>query len=71
LEAVEKQLLALEEAFRSTEQRYNLGVLNTVDFLLSKNNMARAQNDKLRFRYDFFIRRALLDFYLGKDLKFN
>ena len=71
LEAVEKQLLALEEAFRSTEQRYNLGVLNTVDFLMSKNNLARAQNDKSRFRYDFFIRRALLDFYLGKDLKFN
>jgi len=71
IEAVDKQLLALEEAFRSTEQRYNLGVLNTVDFLLSKNNLARAQNDKSRFRYDFFIRRAVLDFYLGKDLNFN
>jgi len=71
VEAVEKQLLALEEAYRSTEQRFNLGVLNTVDFLVSKNNLTRAQNDKLRFRYDFFIRRALLDFYLGKDLKFN
>jgi outer membrane protein len=71
LAAVEKQLIALEEGYRSSEQRFNLGVLNTVEFLMAKNNYFRAQNDKARFKYDFFIRRALLDFYLGKELKFN
>jgi outer membrane protein len=71
LAAVEKQIVALEEAFRSSEQRLNLGVINPVDYLLSKNNLARAQNDKVRLKYDFFIRRALVDFYLGKDLNFN
>ena len=71
LAAVEKQLVALEEGYRSSEQRFNLGVLNTVEFLMAKNNYFRAQNDKARFKYDFFIRRALLDFYLGKELKFN
>jgi len=71
LQAIEKQISALEESFRSSEQRFNLGVLNAVDFLLVKNNLARAQNDKSRYRYDFFIRRALLDFYLGKELNFN
>jgi outer membrane protein len=71
LQAIEKQLSALEEAFRSTETRYNLGVLPVMDFILAKNNLARAQLDKVRFRYDFFIRRALLDFYLGKDLNFK
>jgi outer membrane protein len=64
-------LIALEEGYRSSEQRFNLGVLNTVEFLMAKNNYFRAQNDKARFKYDFFIRRALLDFYLGKELKFN
>jgi outer membrane protein len=68
LEAVERQISALTEAYRSSEQRFNLGVMNSVDFLLAKNNLARAENDKARFRYDFFIRRALIDFYLGKDL---
>ncbi len=71
LEAVEKQIKALEESWRLSEQRFNLGVLNTVDFLQAKNNLARAQNDRARFRYDFFIRRALLDFYMGKELDFN
>ena len=71
LQAIEKQIVALEESFRSTEQRFNLGVLNAVEFLITKNNLARAQNDKARFKYDFFIRRSLLDFYLGRDLNFN
>lgn len=71
LEAVEKQIKALEESWRLSEQRFNLGVLNSVDFLQAKNNLARAMNDRARFRYDFFIRRALLDFYMGKELDFK
>jgi outer membrane protein len=71
LAAVENQILALEEAFRSAENRLNLGAINPVDYLLAKNNLARAQNDKIRFKYDFFIRRALVDFYMGKELNFK
>ena len=71
VQAIDKQIAALEESYRSAEQRYNLGVLNSIDFLTAKNNLARAQNDKARFKYDYFIRRALLDFYMGKELNFN
>ena len=71
LEAIEKQIKALEENWRLSEQRFNLGVLNTADYLLAKNNLNRAENDRARFRYDFFIRRALQDFYMGKELDFN
>jgi outer membrane protein len=71
LEAIEKQIKALEENSRLSEQRFNLGVLNAADYLLAKNNLNRAENDRARFRYDFFIRRALLDFYMGKELDFN
>ncbi len=71
LAAVEKQVSALEEAYRSAEQRLNLGVINPVDYLLAKNNLSRAQNDRVRLKYDYFIRRALVDFYLGKELNFN
>lgn len=71
LQAVDKQLSALQEAFRSAEQRFNLGTLSSFDYIQSKNNLFRTQNDQARFKYDFFIRRALLDFYLGKELNFN
>jgi outer membrane protein len=71
LAAVEKQITALEEAYRSAEQRLNLGVLNPVDYLLAKNNLSRVQNDRVRLKYDYFIRRALVDFYLGKNFNFN
>lgn len=69
--AIEKQISALEEAFRSAEQRYNVGVLNSADYLIAKNNLARAQMDHARFKYDFFLQHSILDFYLGKELNFN
>ena len=71
LQAVEKQIVALKEAFRFAEQRFNLGVINSVDYLVAKNNLTRAENDKARFRYDYFIRKALVDFYQGNELNFN
>lgn len=71
LQAVEKQISSLEEAYRMAEQRFNLGTMNAFDFVQTKNNLFRAKNDQARFKYDFFIRRALLDFYLGKELNFN
>lgn len=71
LRAVENQIKALEESYRSAEQRFTLGTMSSFDFIQSKNNLIRAQNDRTRFKYDYFIRRALLDFYLGKELTFN
>lgn len=69
--AVEKQISSLEEAFRMAEQRFNLGTMSAFDFIQTKNNLFRSKNDQARFKYDFFIRRALLDFYMGKELNFN
>lgn len=71
LAAIQKQITAMEESYRMAEERFNLGILNSVEFIISKNNLIRAENERLRFKYDFFIRRSVLDFYLGKDLNFN
>ena len=66
----QKQVDALKESFRATEQRFNVGVLNSVDYNLAKNNLNRAETDLIRTKYDYIFKVKVLDFYEGKPLNF-
>ncbi len=65
-----KQLNAREEAFRTAEQRYNVGMMNAVDYLLAQNNLNRARSELLQAKFDFIFKSKILDFYLQKPLEF-
>ncbi len=60
---------ALQETFRAVEQRYTAGTLNITDFQVARNNLANAQSDLIRAKYDLIFRRKILDFYMGRELK--
>ncbi|MEZ4829491.1 MAG: TolC family protein [Bacteroidia bacterium] len=68
--ATQKQVAALELTFKNTEKQYNLGVVNSTEYLLAKNNLNRATNDLVRTKFDFIFRIKVLDFYQGKPLDF-
>ncbi|MDX2249084.1 MAG: TolC family protein [Bacteroidia bacterium] len=68
--ATQKQVAALELTFQNTEKQFNLGVANSTEYLLSKNNLNRATNDLVRTKFDFIFRTKVLDFYQGKPLGF-
>ncbi len=65
-----KSVESLQEALNYNEQKYNLGLISTYDYLLSKNNLAKAQADLLQAKYDYVFRIKILDFYQGKALAF-
>jgi outer membrane protein len=69
--AVQNQVEALQEAFRVTEQRFNLGAANAVDYNVSRNNLNQAQSDMIRARYDFIFIMKVLEFYQGKALSLD
>jgi outer membrane protein len=66
--ATQKQIDALELTFSNTEKQFNLGILNSVDYLQAKNNLARAKNDLVRAKYDYIFRSKILDFYNGETI---
>lgn len=68
--ATERSLQSAQEAFSFNEQRYNLGLINTYDYLLSKNNLAKSQTAIVQAKYDYIFRIKILDFYQGKPLTF-
>jgi outer membrane protein len=65
-----KSVEALTEAKNYNEQKFNVGLISTYDFLLSKNNLAKSQADLLQAKYDYIFRLKVLDFYMGKPLAF-
>lgn len=59
------------EAFRSAEQRFNLGAANAVDYNIAKTNLDVAESNLIRAKYDYIFKTKILDFYLNKPLSFN
>ena len=64
-----KTVKSTEEAFRYTEQKYEVGNVNSVDYAISKTNLLRARSDQLQSKYEYVFSVKILDFYMGKPLK--
>ncbi|MFZ1368895.1 MAG: TolC family protein [Ferruginibacter sp.] len=61
-----EQVTAFAESFRAAEIRFNLGALNSVEYLIVKNNLDRANINLTIARYEYLLRTKVLDFYQGK-----
>jgi outer membrane protein len=68
--ATEKNVLALQESFRYTDQRFNVGMVNTVEYNDAKNRLAAAESELLQSKYEYVFRMKILEFYLGMPLSF-
>lgn len=68
--AAQRSVDALNESYDFNRQKFDLGMLNTYDFLISKNNFTKAQAEMLQAKYDLIFKLKILDFYMGKPLTF-
>jgi outer membrane protein len=66
--AAKESLTASEESFRYAEQRFNAGLINSVDYNLAKSNLSKAEVALLNARYELIFKIKILDFYMGKPL---
>lgn len=67
--ASNKSLSALEESFKYTNERFNVGMVNALDFNDAKNKLAKAESDLLQAKYEYIFTLKILDFYKGTELK--
>lgn len=65
-----KAFEAQKEAFSVIEQRYNVGLVNSLDYSTSLSNRNTAEIDMIRARYDLLFRSKVIDYYLGKPIVF-
>jgi len=60
------QVAAYEESYRAAEVRFKAGVGTSVDYLTAKDRLDRANINLVNARYDFVLRKKILDYYSGK-----
>ncbi|MDX8341581.1 TolC family protein [Draconibacterium sp. IB214405] len=61
----EKAVASMKEAFRYTEEKFNVGMINSVEYNQSKTNLTNAQSDLVQAKYEYIFRTKILDFYNG------
>ena len=65
----QQALESMEEAFRYTTEKYNLGLVNSMEYSQSKNNLIQARSEWIQAKYDFIFRSKILDFYNGVPIE--
>jgi outer membrane protein len=58
-----EQVSAYNTSFKAAEARLTAGVGTTVDYIIAKANLDRANIALISSRYDFVLRKKILDFY--------
>lgn len=61
---------AQKDAFNVIEQRYNVGLVNSLDYNTSRTNRNKAEIDFIQAKYDLVFRSKVIDYYLGKQINF-
>lgn len=67
--ARDKQVSTSERSFQLANRRYELGVMQTIEWLTIQNNLTRAKIDKLVAQYDYVFKMKVLEFYKGQGLR--
>ena len=58
-----------QKAFDIAKKRFDIGLLGTLDFIITQNNLYLAQIDEVSSHYDFVFKMKVLEFYKGQGIK--
>ncbi|MFZ9262459.1 MAG: TolC family protein [Chitinophagaceae bacterium] len=67
--AREKALSTAMRSFELATKRYDVGVMQTIEWLTNQNNLTRAKVDKVVAQYEYIFRMKVLEFYKGQGIK--
>jgi outer membrane protein len=67
--AREKAMTTAQRSFDLASRRFELGVMQTIEWLTNQNNLTRAKIDKALAQYEYIFRMKVLEFYKGQGLR--
>ncbi|MEI6749539.1 MAG: TolC family protein [Bacteroidota bacterium] len=59
---------ASKESFKYSESKFNVGMLNSVDYNNAKKELEKAESELLQAKFEYIFKATVLDFYMGKPL---
>ncbi len=67
----QKSVAAFTESFKYTEEKFNVGMVNSTDYNVVKIQLANAESDLASSKFDYIFKTKILDFYLGRSLSLD
>ncbi len=64
-----KEVEANELSFKYMQEKFDVGIVNSVDYNVEKNNFIKAKSDYLQSKYQFIFKTKILEFYKGNPIK--
>lgn len=69
-QAAVNQYEASLESYNVAEEKFKLGAMNSIDFLIQKTNLNSAESNLLQAKYELVYSNKIIDFYKGIQLSF-
>ncbi len=67
--AGKRQVESTQKAYDFASKRYDVGLLSTLDLIITQNNLSTAKLQQVVNQYDYIFKMKLLEFYKGQGLK--
>jgi outer membrane protein len=64
-----KQVQTAERSFDLASRRYEIGVMQTIEWLTNQNNLTRSKIDMLVAQFDYVFKMKVLEFFKGQGIK--
>ncbi len=61
-------VMAAQKAYDFATKRFNLGLMNTIDYITTQTKLYKAQIDKVSAQYDYIFKMKLLEFYRDQKI---
>lgn len=71
LEASQLAHEAAEVAYSNSQKRFDLGTLNSYDFINARNRLTSAQINLTISKYDYIFRLLIIEYYLGRGVRYE
>ena len=68
--ALQEQYDAENESYQLSDEMFTQGMINSVDFLTSKNNLVTAENKLTQAKYNVLLQNKIIAYYMGKTILF-
>ena len=64
-QSMSESAASYNEVYETSKEKFNLGMINAVDYGIARNNLIKAQGDLLHAKYSYLFKLKILDFYRG------
>ncbi|HXH18108.1 MAG TPA: TolC family protein [Chitinophagales bacterium] len=70
-QASKNSVSALEKSFEYVTKKFSLGAATTLEYSTASTNLAAAQSELIKSKYEYIFKLKVLDYYLGNPITLN